>query len=59
MIVSPGPALQAPVRELKARGGRGSRAVTLAAAEREAIVSALREAGGRWAATRAPPPGWA
>jgi formate hydrogenlyase transcriptional activator len=47
VILSPGPALAAPIRELKT-AGRGSAAVlTLAAAERDAIVRALREAGGR------------
>ena len=48
VIISPGPALQAPVRELK-RGGKPAAgpAVTLEAAEREAILRALREANGR------------
>ena len=47
VIVSPGPVLQAPVRELK-RGASGSASVvTLEAAERDAIVRALRDAGGR------------
>ena len=48
VIVSPGPALQAPVRELK-RGVKSAAgpAVTLEAAEREAILRALREANGR------------
>jgi formate hydrogenlyase transcriptional activator len=48
VIVSPGPALQAPIRELK-RGASsaGSATVTLEAAEREAILRALREADGR------------
>ena len=48
VILSPGPALQAPVRELKRlRKGPLPSAVTLADAESEAIVRALREAGGR------------
>jgi formate hydrogenlyase transcriptional activator len=47
VIVSPGPVLQAPVRELHRRVGATAPAVTLAAAEREAIVKALREANGR------------
>ena len=47
VILSPGPALQVAVRELK-NATRGSAAVqTLAAAEREAIVRALRESEGR------------
>ena len=46
VILSPGAALQAPVRELKrASGGGGS--VTLAAAERQAIERALHESGGK------------
>jgi len=49
VIVSPGPTLQAPVRELKGprSGPSATAAVTLADAESEAIVRALREAGGR------------
>ena len=47
VIVSPGPVLQAPVRELKRGAAAGAEVQTLAAAEREAIVRALREAGGR------------
>jgi len=56
VILSAGPALQIPVRELKrsSAGHAGSHTgetaaevQTLAAAEREAIVRALREAGGR------------
>ena len=47
VILSPGPALQAPVRELKGLKGVAPSAVTLAAAESDAIVRALREAGGR------------
>ena len=47
VILSPGPALQAPVRELHGLKGSASGAVTLAAAESEAIVRALRESGGR------------
>jgi formate hydrogenlyase transcriptional activator len=48
VIVSPGPALQAPVRELKGpKSGPASTAVTLADAESEAIERALRESDGR------------
>jgi len=55
VIVSSGPALQIPVRELKRGSGPGGRlggspagpVQTLAAAEREAIVRALGDAGGR------------
>jgi formate hydrogenlyase transcriptional activator len=46
VIVSPGPVLQAPVRELK-RAGAAPGAVTLEAAEREAIRRALRDSAGR------------
>jgi len=46
VIVSPGPVLQAPVRELK-RAGAAAGAVTLEAAEREAILRALRDSSGR------------
>jgi formate hydrogenlyase transcriptional activator len=46
VIISPGPVLQAPVRELKRTAG-GGEVQTLAAAEREAILKALRDAGGR------------
>jgi formate hydrogenlyase transcriptional activator len=46
VIVSPGPVLQVPVGELK-RGGAASGAVTLEAAEREAIRRALRDSAGR------------
>jgi formate hydrogenlyase transcriptional activator len=46
VIVSPGPVLQAPVRELKP-GGAAPGAVTLAAAERDAIRRALRDSAGR------------
>jgi formate hydrogenlyase transcriptional activator len=46
VIVSPGPVLQAPVRELK-RGPLGAAVVTLHDAEREAILRALRDAGGK------------
>jgi formate hydrogenlyase transcriptional activator len=46
VIVSPGPVLRAPVRELK-RGGAAPGAVTLEAAEREAICRALRDSAGR------------
>ena len=47
VIVSPGPTLQAPVRELKGPKAAVSSAVTLADAESDAIERALREAGGR------------
>jgi formate hydrogenlyase transcriptional activator len=48
VIVSPGPTLQAPVRELKGpKTPSSSSAVTLADAESEAIQRALRESGGR------------
>jgi formate hydrogenlyase transcriptional activator len=47
VIVTSGPALQAPVRELKRGGGVGGEVQTLAAAEREAIVRALRDSNGR------------
>ena len=48
VIVSPGPMLQAPVRELKGpKTAPSSSAVTLADAESEAIQRALRESGGR------------
>jgi formate hydrogenlyase transcriptional activator len=48
VIVSPGPTLQAPVRELKGpKGAASAAAVTLADAESEAIARALREAGGK------------
>jgi formate hydrogenlyase transcriptional activator len=46
VILSPGPVLQAPVRELK-RAGAAPGAVTLEAAEREAILRALRDSAGR------------
>ena len=50
VIISPGPSLQAPVRELKgpkAAAPSPAGAVTLAAAERDAILRALQESGGR------------
>ena len=47
VIVTPGAALHAPVRELKGPKGTGAGVLTLAAAEREAIERALRESGGR------------
>jgi formate hydrogenlyase transcriptional activator len=47
VIVTRGNALQAPVAELKAAEPSAGPAVTLADAEREAIVRALRESGGR------------
>jgi formate hydrogenlyase transcriptional activator len=47
VILSPGPALHVPVRELK-RGGAGAGEVqTLAAAEKDAILRALRDANGK------------
>ena len=46
VILSPGPVLQAPVRELK-RAGVAAGAVTLEAAQREAILRALRDSSGR------------
>jgi len=46
VILSPGSALHAPVRELKRATGAGG-AVTMAGAEREAIDRALRESGGK------------
>ena len=46
VIISSGPVLQAPVRELK-RGGTAAGTVTLEAAEREAIRRALRDSSGR------------
>ncbi len=47
VILSAGPALQAPVRELHRKGAGGAPPITLAAAERDAILKALREAGGK------------
>ena len=48
VILSAGPALQAPVRELKRGAGPAVGEVqTLAAAEREAILRALRDANGK------------
>ena len=46
VILSPGPVLQAPVRELK-HGGAAPGAVTLEAAQSEAILRALRDSAGR------------
>jgi formate hydrogenlyase transcriptional activator len=46
VIVSPGPGLQAPIRELK-RPATVAGVVTLEAAERDAIVRALQESKGR------------
>ena len=47
VIITPASTLQAPIRELK-RGVSGSaEAKTLAGAERDAIVQALRDSGGR------------
>jgi formate hydrogenlyase transcriptional activator len=45
--VSPGPVLQAPVRELKGIAPPSANVQTLAAAESEAILKALRETSGR------------
>ncbi|HEX3747726.1 MAG TPA: sigma 54-interacting transcriptional regulator [Bryobacteraceae bacterium] len=48
VILSPGPTLQAPVRELKGpKSVPASNAVTLADAESDAIERALRDSGGR------------
>jgi formate hydrogenlyase transcriptional activator len=47
VIVSPGPTLQAPIRELKGPKAMTSAAVTLADAESEAIKRALRESDGK------------
>jgi len=57
VIVSPGPVLQAPVRELK-RAGAAAGAVTLEAAEREAILRACAIPPAAWAASAAPPLSW-
>jgi formate hydrogenlyase transcriptional activator len=46
VILSTGTTLQIPVRELK-RGGVSGNVVTLETAERDAIVRALRDAGGK------------
>ncbi len=47
VILSPGPALHAPVRGLKSAAKSSAAVQTLAAAEYDAIVRALRESGGR------------
>ena len=47
VILSRGPVLEAPVRELKRVEGKAAPVVTLASAERDAILRALRESGGR------------
>jgi formate hydrogenlyase transcriptional activator len=47
VIITRGAALQAPVAELKTAEPGAGPALTLAAAEREAILRALREAGGQ------------
>ena len=47
VILSPGSTLHAPVRELKRATASSGAAVTLAAAERQAIERALRESGGK------------
>ena len=47
VIVSPGPTLQAPIRELHRRTSAAAPVVTLAAAERDAIIKALHDANGR------------
>jgi formate hydrogenlyase transcriptional activator len=52
VIVSPGTVLEAPIRELKRGHLKTPGAVTLASAEREAIVAALRDSGGRVAGPR-------
>jgi formate hydrogenlyase transcriptional activator len=46
VILSTGSVLQIPVRELKRGGGSGN-VVTLEAAERDAIIRALRDSGGK------------
>jgi len=47
VILTPGTSLHAPVRELQRRTTGSAPAVTLAAAERDAILKALRDAHGR------------
>jgi formate hydrogenlyase transcriptional activator len=47
VILTPGTSLHAPVRELQRRATGSAPAVTLAAAERDAILKALRDANGR------------
>jgi formate hydrogenlyase transcriptional activator len=47
VILSPGPALQAPIRELKRAASNPGSVVTLEAAERDAILRALRESEGK------------
>ena len=47
VIISPGPVLEAPLRELKGVAPPSADVQTLAAAERDAIVKALHEAAGR------------
>lgn len=47
VILSPGPALHVPVRELKRGGAGGGEVQTLAAAERDAILRALHDANGK------------
>jgi len=47
VIITPGPTLQAPIRELKRGASGAGDAKTLAAAERDAIMEALRESSGR------------
>ena len=47
VIVTSGSALRARVRELKGGGPSGREAQTLAAAEREAILRALRQSNGK------------
>ena len=59
VIISPGPALQAPIRELKRSASNPGSVVTLEAAEREAIVRALRDADGKVGGGKARRRGWA
>jgi formate hydrogenlyase transcriptional activator len=47
VIITPASTLQAPIRELKRGVASSAEAKTLAAAERDAIVQALRDSGGR------------
>jgi formate hydrogenlyase transcriptional activator len=47
VILSTGPTLQIPVRELKRSGAGAGAVVTLATAERDAIVRALHDSGGK------------
>jgi len=47
VILTPGTSLQAPIRELKRSHAAPAATVTLEAAEREAILKALHDAGGK------------